>query len=339
MNIETSINNAQRIEYDIIWFMEHVLGENTVDLLLPGRKNDLKKRILEYVTKRGNKAQSFEVERRKNLSIAEFKNTYLRLGIPVVMEGAADEWECVKKWDPEFLANKYGDDKVSLIDASPDDYNNVNYNLEMTTLKDVILSMDEGPIKKYSRFNSILHDHPELKKDFDKNWLKSMRNLISSGETFQVFIGGKGTKTHIHCASEHNLFTQVYGRKHWIIYPPIYDCVLTPQVTRTPYFHTAFDPDNPDYENYPAMEFLDRYECLLEPGDVLFNPPSYWHHVKNLSGSIGVAFRWFAPYDSFRLDFMQALLTILSVNPPFLVAAKYRTNFPKIFSYMSRRNK
>ena len=47
-----------------------------------------------------------------------------------------------------------------------------------------------------------------------------MRNKISSGKTFQVFIGGKGSKTTLHCATENNLFTQVFGEKHWYLYPP-----------------------------------------------------------------------------------------------------------------------
>ncbi len=327
-----------RNEYDLYWFLEHVFGQETVNLFLSKERENLKKRITEKVSKNKTKGRTIEIERVKKLTPWEFRNTYLKWGVPVIMEGAAAEWECVKKWTPEFLAEMYGDDKVTLIDASPENVNNVNFVPEETTLRQVLMEMDDRPIKKYSRFNRILHEHPELEKDFDMNWLLSMRNLVHSGRTFQVFIGGKGTKTNIHCAAEHNLFTQVYGRKHWIIYPPEYDCALEPVVSRNPYFHTAFDPMNPDFEKYPAMEYLDRYECTMEAGDVLFNPPSYWHHVSNLTGSIGVGFRWFAP-DSFKIDFMQALLTILSTNPPFWFAALNRTNFPEIFTYKSRKKK
>mgnify|MGYP001283379441 CR=1 FL=1 len=83
-----------------------------------------------------------------------------------------------------------------------------------------------------------------------------MRSNFSSGKTFQVFIGGKGTRTSLHSASENNLFTQVYGRKHWYLYPPDYDIVFTPPITRSPYFHSQFDPDNPDYESFPNTKFI-----------------------------------------------------------------------------------
>lgn len=335
-----NISKADRTQYAGLWFLDHVFGRDNVNKIFSKEREKAKERLIKNVSKEGKKARVLEIERvdGKNITLKEFKEKYLKEGVPVVLSGAAADWPCVKNWKPEFIADKYGDDEVSLIDASPAQMNNINYKPETTTLRDVIMTMDDGPIKKYSRFNRILHEHPELKKDFNMMWLLLARNFVSSGQTFQVFIGGKGTKTHIHCAAEHNIFIQVYGRKHWVIYPPEYDCALQPEVTRTPYFHTAFDPDHPDYEKYPAMEYLDRYECTLEAGDILFNPPSYWHHVTNLSGSIGVGFRWFAP-DCFKIDFMQALLTVLSVNPPIWTATEHRTNFPKIFSYMNERKK
>lgn len=276
------------------------------------------------------------IERRKNVSLAEFRRIYLKPGVPVVLQGAARAWPCVQKWTPDYLSEHFGHMPVTLIDAAPQNMSNINYQPEQATLKDVIEQMESAPLKMYSRFNQLLYHFPELVLDFDKSWLLKHRNRVASGQTFQVFIGGNTSKTHLHAASEHNLFTQVYGRKHWILYPPAYDCVLRPPVNRTPYFHSAFDPDHPDFETYPEMQYLDRYECTLEPGDILFNPPSWWHHVTNLSGSIGVGFRWFSPQDAFRLDASQALLTLLATNPPIWTATKYRADFAKIFSLMKR---
>jgi hypothetical protein len=336
MNLwQTPLSHADRHEYERMWISEHLLGRHARNYWAD-RREALRQRILERV-RHGQKGRVIRVERRKNLARDEFHRVYLRQGMPVVLQGAAQHWPCIKKWTPAFLAERYGDDPVQLIDAAPRDFENIDYNVEMTTLRDVILSMDDGPIGKYSRFNRILHEHPELTKDFDMQWLLTHRNRFCSGKTFQVFIGGKGTKTHLHCAAEHNLFTQVYGHKHWVLYPPEYDCVLEPPVDRTPYFHSAFDPDNPDYDKFPAMEYLDRYELELHPGDIFFNPPSWWHHVNNRSGSIGVAFRWFAPQDAFRIDRAQALLTLLAMNPPIWVAMQNRTDFPSIFAYMSRK--
>ena len=275
------------------------------------------------------------VDRVKNISDYDLKKNYINKGIPVVMEGKAKNWECVKKWSPDWLFENYCDDKVSIFNAQ--DVKDVDYSVEEITLRDILNSMREKDSSKYSRFNRILYDHPELVDDFDWRWLYNMRNKISSGKTFQVFIGAKGTRTTLHSASEHNLFTQVYGNKHWYLYPPENDIIFDPFITRSPYFHSSFDPDLPDFKLFPNAKYLQTWECELKAGDVLFNPPSWWHHVTNLSDSIGVGFRWFSPVDSFKMSFMQTLLTFLSTNPPIWVATKNRTDFAAIFKYMNNK--
>ena len=142
----------------------------------------------------------------------------------------------------------------------------------------------------------------------------NMRNKISSGKTFQVFIGGKGSKTSLHCATENNLFTQVFGEKHWYLYPPKNDFFLNPPITKSPYFYSNFNPEKPDYNKFPAARFLTTFECVLRPGDILFNPPLWWHQVKNLNHSIGVGFRWFSPVNSIKASFTETLMTLLLLN-------------------------
>ena len=81
------------------------------------------------------------------------------------------------------------------------------------------------------------------------------------------------------------------------------------------------------------MEFADSMEGEIRPGDVLFVPPSSWHHVKNTEDSIGFGFRWFSFIDSFREDFMMALLMMVSVAPPIWVATQHREDFTKSFTH------
>ena len=84
---------------------------------------------------------------------------------------------------------------------------------------------------------------------------------------------------------------------------------------------------------------MQAWECVLEPGDILFNPPSWWHHVTNLSESIGVGFRWFDLFSSTKSSFTQTLLTLFSSNPYIFQAMKNRTDFAKIFEYMNKKNR
>jgi hypothetical protein len=325
-----------RFFYDFLWFVDHCLGPTRTDRILPRARERLSARARREISTSGE-GKRLPIPRVSEISVEDFKRDYLRRGRPVILAGAAAKWDCVGRWSPQFLAERYGTDPVALIDASPKVLENTDHQLEYTTLREVIESMGSGPLSKYSRFNTLLKDHPELTKDFDLGFLKRRRNALASGKTFQVFIGGAGTKTHIHADSEHNLFTQVHGKKNWILYPPGYDGLIDPVISRTPYFFTGFDPDHPDFERYPLMRYADSLEGTLEPGDILFVPPSWWHHVKNPEDSIGFGFRWFSAHDSFRQDFMMALLMMLAVDPPIYVATKHREDFTKIFSYRAKR--
>ncbi len=326
-----------RNQYQFWRITDHIFGNKApADRFKPKRQKALEG----IVSKMKNELPSGrirQVDRKKDITNHEL-NGYIRKGIPVVLEGKAKDWECVKKWSLDWLYENFCDDKVALFDPLNSSSDEVNYEIVETTLKEVLDAIKSEDTSKYSRFNRLLYDHPELVEDFDWKWLYNMRNRISSGKTFQVFIGGKGTRTTLHCASEHNLFTQVYGKKHWFLFEPKCDVFLDPPITRSPYFFSRFDPEDPDFENFPATKYVTTYECMLNPGDVLFNPPNWWHQVTNMSHSIGVGFRWFNQKDSMRTSFVSTLLTILSTNPPIWTATKHRTDFTHIFNYMRTKS-
>jgi len=333
----TGIKHKHLAEYQFWRFADHLFGKQVPSNRYINQRKKITALITANFKDKKIRGALRQIDRVTNISDHDLKKNYIDKGIPVVMVGKAKEWDCVKKWSPDWLLQNYCDDKVSIFNASTQEMTDVNYNVEETTLKDVLNAMKEGDTSKYSRFNRLLYDHPELVEDFDWKWLYNRRNTISSGKTFQVFIGGKGTRTTLHSASEHNLFTQVYGTKHWYLYPPENDVIFEPPVTRTPYFHSMFDPEFPNLEVFPNAKYLQAWECKLEAGDVLFNPPSWWHQVTNLDDSIGVGFRWFSPADSFKMSFMQTLLTFTSTNPPIWMATKNRTDFARIFKYMNKK--
>jgi Cupin-like domain len=73
---------------------------------------------------------------------------------------------------------------------------------------------------------------------------------------------------------------------------------------------------NPDYASCPLYRYVDRYETVLEPGDVLWNPPFVWHGVVNLTESIAVSLWWTNVKLAFSSNFLFAALTACgSPNP------------------------
>ena len=277
------------------------------------------------------------IPRVRDISDDDFRELYIRRGFPVVLEGKAKDWKCIEKWSMHWLRENYGHDEVSIFDPLNPLSSEVQYGIEITNLAAVLDAIEQGDRSKYSRFNRLLYDHPELVRDFDWEWLHGIRSNWSSGKTYQVFIGGEGTRTSLHCAGEGNLFTQVNGKKHWYFIEPKADIWLDPPVTRTPYFHSLFNPEHPEDADYPGMECAQIWECQLDPGDVLYNPPFWWHQVTNLTPSIGVGFRWFDLVENAKANLVGTALVMAATNPPIWTATKHRTDFAAIYKHMNSK--
>lgn len=205
------------------------------------------KKLEETLVKSGE-GEIMPIERRKNLSPEEFKNHYVKKGIPVVLEGAAKNWPCVQKWSLEYFKEFHGTDEICLVDI------NSNHEFEFITLVDVIDNIREGG-NKYYRFYPLLVRHPEHLEDFDYKWLRARRTKPVWCDVFQVFIGGKGTQTALHNANAPNIFVQVYGVKEWIIYSHYYAPVVDPSPINSAYREAPakmqegpFNPFEPDYK-------------------------------------------------------------------------------------------
>ena len=145
-------------------------------------------------------------------------------------------------------------------------------------------------------------------------------------ESFQVFIGGKDTESPLHNAMACNLFVQVYGEKRWSILSPKHTAIVDPDPIKNLYRgapyrknNYPFNPFEPDYTKpYELFEYVDRYDFVLKPGDILWNPPYWWHAVINQTDSIGVGYRWVPPLYSFKHNPLYAFLDHFAMNPPFL---------------------
>jgi hypothetical protein len=311
----------RRFEYGIYQFLNQFLGKKRVNRVFGKRRKAFHEKLMNDLIKSG-KGKAIPVERRKDLSLEEFKNHYRKKGIPVVMEGAANDWDCVKNWSLEYFKELHGNDVIAHTSQE------IKEVYETTTLGKVIDNIRSGG-GKYYRFYPLLFRHPEHIKDFDYKWLLERRNPLTWFEAWQVFIGGKGGVTPIHIENQCNLFVQAYGEKKWIIYPKYYTMVLNPDpakhLYRSPYLkpnNPLFDSFKPDYETYPEYEYINWFEVDLKPGDILFNPCFSWHTVQNATDSISMGYRWVAPLYAFKLAPLYFFLDLFVRNPSIFKSAK-----------------
>jgi len=84
---------------------------------------------------------------------------------------------------------------------------------------------------------------------------------------------------------------QVVGRKYIRLYSPDESAALYPgqgMLSNT----SQVDLTNVDDQAFPDFAKARYSECILEPGQLLYIPPRWWHFVRSLSVSFSVSFWW-----------------------------------------------
>jgi Cupin-like domain len=84
-----------------------------------------------------------------------------------------------------------------------------------------------------------------------------------------VWMGGAGTGTRLHCDTADNLLVQVVGTKA----VTLFDACETPNLhVRAGDNFSPVDVDDPDYEAHPRLRDARATSCVLQPGDALYVP-------------------------------------------------------------------
>ncbi|CAG5074070.1 Similar to Kdm8: Bifunctional peptidase and arginyl-hydroxylase JMJD5 (Mus musculus) [Cotesia congregata] len=84
----------------------------------------------------------------------------------------------------------------------------------------------------------------------------------------------------------------VFGHKQIILYHPEDSKYLYTYDTRLLSNTAQVNPLNPDYNKFPEFKNAKGFMCYLKPGQALYIPPKWWHHVVSLSPSFSISFWW-----------------------------------------------
>lgn len=111
-----------------------------------------------------------------------------------------------------------------------------------------------------------------------------------------LWFGPAGTISPLHFDRSHNLLHQHWGHKHVVMVDPSYFHPLkpgsknsvSPHVSSLDLVTAGFNIDFSRL-NAPCLEII------LEPGDVLFVPAFWWHHVISIDIAISINYWWRPP--------------------------------------------
>ena len=297
-----NFTSSQKRIHNLFQIADHFFGRQRAFKWTRKKRVKLYEDLAITLPKKG-KGRVMEVDRVKDISIETLYRDYINKNRPVILEGAASNWNCVKTWGIDYFMAKHGEDKITVVGEIELDENGVpKRDHYESSLRKELEDIKNGG-KNYYKFYPLFFWHPEHYEDIDKHFLKERSKRFFSAESLQVFIGAKDTITNFHNASASNFFIQVVGEKEWYLAPnyyrPIFDPSPTDGMSRGAPVKTKkgpFDPFNPCFDKpYHLFEFMDMYHMVLKPGDVFYNPPYYWHAVKNNSFSIGMGYRWYDP--------------------------------------------
>lgn len=289
---------AERAASNALWLCEHLSGPSLGPKLRSPRKA-LRSRLLEKLATRGAGSRT-AVDRRRDLSVEEFRREYFLPSKPVVLEGAASRWPCIDKWSLDFFVETYGDDPA-MVTRDTDD--------PVVPLRAVIEEMRAGKGRS-ARICNLIQNHAELRADARFEELDKYMGRGRFITSYQFFVGARGMATPVHAGLTNNFSVQIHGQKRWLLVDPAFNPVMDTVVDRRPLVRCAVDPGEP--EAHPELAYIDVHEALLGPGDILFNPSFWWHHVSYVTDSVTIGARWLSPYSTLRSSPMLGLIVALT---------------------------
>lgn len=249
-----------------------------------------------------------QIERRSELSRADFVRVF-EGRTPVVVEGCGGE--ALARWDPRYLVDTVGQARLELLDgvysARARQQGFVRPRKVACTLEEFVQSLLRGESDRGYLFNtesSVFRTNPDAPQ-FAVGWGRAPNpalvplardlalpdwvapeSLVYAG----LLLGGVAHTAPLHydLGGEAKALIQIRGRKRVLLFPPSEAGRLyfpswfeeSPPPFRVPHA-TEVDLEAPDFERFPALAAARGVEAVLAPGDALYWPPFWSHHVRN----------------------------------------------------------
>jgi len=192
-----------------------------------------------------------------------------RLGeaVPFIITGALEHWVAVRDFDT-WLSQRSG--------------------VQMLTLQGAPVELGDfvRRARQQRDVHSYTHGAPlpeQLRADFAPPRYAEGMELSEP----QLWMGaGRDPSTPVttlHRDAALGLLGHVHGRKRFTVYAPHFAPCLYPRPSFDSYQLCWVSPHAPDFERYPLFRDARGIDFELEPGDLLVQPPGWFHCVYSLT--------------------------------------------------------
>ena len=226
-------------------------------------------------------------------------------GVPVVVRNSVvGSWTARKKWTPDYLESKMGalsgvyenenrwfgpyfDFQKPLGDFATR-INRYRTDLELSA-KEFFERIQNPTEGRFLYFTGDVDSLGEWAMG-EIQPLKELLLLNPKRSSVNVWMGQPHVIAHCHYDGYHNFYAQLYGTKKFTLFKP----TNWPGLYPYPFLHPSHAQaqvnlsDFEDVDRFPLVQKAQAVEVVLEPGDLLYMPPLWFHHVESLDVSISV---------------------------------------------------
>jgi len=237
-----------------------------------------------------------DVDRRTGVSQKEFLDQYYSQNKPVLMTDSCDSWPALSLWNPAYLAEKLGSTEVEVMagrESDPDYEINSNQHRFLMPFDEFVAKIQTESRSNDTYLvanNKLLAAEAALPLWDDFSLDERYLGPDPKRDHAFLWFGPAGTVTPLHHDTVNVLFNQIDGWKHFILIPSL----EVHRVYNNLAVYSAVDPLKPDLEQYPLFADAQQIHLDVGPGQTLFIPAGWWHHVEATEASISISFTNFA---------------------------------------------
>lgn len=240
------------------------------------------------------------VAERPAVDAATFEREVLPVFEPVVLRGQVAAWDAVAagrggdRRMAEYLAGFDGAKPLDVLIGPPEIEGRFFYADDTVTgfnfhRQQVPLGRLVGELLRYAETDAerphALYANAATAPEHLPGWERANPLGLPVDAPARLWIGN-ATRVATHYDTSINVACVVAGRRRFTLFPPD----QLPNLYVGPLDHTMAgppssmaDPDAPDLDRHPrfAEALAHARVAELEPGDAIFIPPTWWHHVRS----------------------------------------------------------
>lgn len=214
--------------------------------------------------------------------------------VPFIVEGFVSQWQAYTQWTHDNLKLRYGNHQVKCFYVDKTDrtfLQQVNQSKTLRFEDFLALVFSDNPEDDHQYYLRIDSQHvlfDRMAADFViPDWLDRYNHSATG-----IWIGQKGNVTPFHHDWWHGFLTQISGTKRYHLIHPLEGAALQKNWKEEAQYDLAPAPviSSSELRNLNLETY---YEGILNPGDMLYIPPYWYHQIDTLeNGNISMPIRY-----------------------------------------------